>query len=613
MRFTYYAQTLFIFFTYLILSAAPFFPYLQQQPVEHAYLIIGVEIFAWAFIWSLFKKPSWFHFLLIPAFLALPIEIYLHLFYKQGISPHHLGLILETSPKEALEFLGSKAWLLLFILIACIYWWWLSWQCTRRAKHLQWSGVSRFIPVILLSLFLASWAYGEKFGVQEAPARITASNNDEEETDAPDSTAEAQSASALASNPYNLPPLPYWANLSIDAVLLNDTRPFGLGMIVYNFWSERHYLTQLATKNTHFQFHTKQQKTTNTPQIFIMVIGESSRYDRWSLNGYRRDTNPLLSKIDNLTPLSNVVTAVSATRLSVPIIISRKPATHSLQAGFSEKSFLSAFKEAGFKTFWLSNQMSFGQFDTPVSVFAKEADVLQFINFGGFTDHSSFDEALLTPLERAINDPSPKKLIVLHTLGNHWNYSHRYPKEFDKWKPSLFGVNNPAYTDIKIKPQLNNSYDNSILYTDWFLSEVINRLQNTKLLSSLIYVSDHGQTLYDGSCNLAFHGHNTQYEFHIPVFVWVSDLYKSTFPKKVEQLVQHQHAPLSTENMFHSFVDMADIQYPKQRLEWSLFNTQLTHHKRYVDSHGWSNYDRSTFKGDCKEVIDKGKPLTQSK
>jgi glucan phosphoethanolaminetransferase (alkaline phosphatase superfamily) len=116
-----------------------------------------------------------------------------------------------------------------------------------------------------------------------------------------------------------------------------------------------------------------------------MVIGESSRYDRWSLNGYARETNPLLKQEANLVALPDVITSVSATRLSVPVIISRKPATQSLKDGFSEKSFLTAFKEAGFKTFWLSNQISFGKFDTPVSVFAKEADVVEFLNLGGFT------------------------------------------------------------------------------------------------------------------------------------------------------------------------------------------------------------------------------------
>jgi glucan phosphoethanolaminetransferase (alkaline phosphatase superfamily) len=115
----------------------------------------------------------------------------------------------------------------------------------------------------------------------------------------------------------------------------------------------------------------------------------------------------------------------------------------------SRKNFLTAYKEAGFKTFWLSNQISFGQFDTPVSVFAKEADVIQFMNLGGFTNNSNFDQILLEPLQHAIADPAPKKLIVLHTLGNHWNYSQRYPKAFDKWQPSLFGVDKPVYTDTE--------------------------------------------------------------------------------------------------------------------------------------------------------------------
>ena len=172
---------------------------------------------------------------------------------------------------------------------------------------------------------------------------------------------------------------------------------------------------------------------------------------------------------------------------------------------------------------------------------------------------------------------------------------------------------NPAYTDLKLKPELNNSYDNSILYTDWFLSQVIGKLKASKQLSSMMYVSDHGQTLYDGTCNLAFHGHNTQYEFHVPAFVWYSDLYKATFPAKVELLRKNKRAKLATENVFHSLLDMANVRYPTEQLEWSFLNKKFKQHKRYVDSYGWTDYDNATLKGDCREVIDKGKPLVQEK
>ena len=120
-------------------------------------------------------------------------------------------------------------------------------------------------------------------------------------------------------------------------------------------------------------------------------------------------------------------------------------------------------------------------------------------------------------------------------------------------------MDKPVYTDTAIKPQLNNSYDSSILYTDWFLANVIGMLKQSEQRTALMYVADHGQTLYDNSCNLAFHGHNTQYEFHVPAFVWYSERYAARHPGKVAQLKQHSQARLATENAFHTPLDLADI------------------------------------------------------
>ena len=80
-----------------------------------------------------------------------------------------------------------------------------------------------------------------------------------------------------------------------------------------------------------------------------------------------------------------------------------------------------------------------------MSVFAKEADRVEFLNLGGLHTRSSYDEVLLGPYARALADPAPKKLIVLHTIGSHWNYAHRYPARFDRWTPSLLGVDKPAH------------------------------------------------------------------------------------------------------------------------------------------------------------------------
>ena len=580
-------DTLYLLLTYAALSAMPFAGRLLGAPqgaqFENPWQLLGAGLFAWIAAWALFKRPAWFHWALLPAFLALPTELYLLAYYGQGISTHHLGVIAETSPSEALEFLGGKAWLLGAVLVAVLLWFGSTWAVAWRTRELDWNDRSRLLVLAVLGSCAAVLAYGHTYGVAQ----------------------KAASPAASASPP----PLPHWARLPFDTGVFARSWPFGLTARGVDFYKERIYLAELNRRSAAFRFGARQAGDTHGPQVVVMVLGESSRYDRWSLNGYPRETNPLLAQEKNLVMLKDVITPVSATRLSVPVIISRKPAMQSLKDGFSEKSFLSAFKEAGFKTFWISNQVSFGKFDTPVSVFAKEADDVQFLNLGGFSGASNHDAVMLAPLRRAVADPAQKVLVVLHTLGSHWNYGHRYPKEFDRWHPSLTAIAKPDYTDTRIEPQINNSYDSAILYTDWFLSNVIGLLKESGLPASLLYVADHGQTLYDKSCKIAFHGHNTQYEFHIPAFAWYSESYRERFPAKVAQLKRHRAARLSTENMFHTLLDMADIRYPGERLEWSFVSPQWKRHKRYVDSYGWTDYDDATMRGDCREVIAKGKPL----
>ena len=570
---------LFVLATYALLSCMAFLPWALGLPLERPSQLVAIAFIGWLTLWSVFKRPAWFHWLLLPAFLALPVNLYLYTYYSQGISTHHLGILFETSPAEALDFLGAKVWLLAGVLVAMLAWWGGSWYAACKTRALDWNDPSRFVvlAVLLLALGAGWWAREDV-------------------------------------NTGHPTPLPEWARVPLDADAFAASWPFGLAARAYDFYIERRYLAELAQRSAHFKFGARlaapMQEGEMREQTIVVVLGESSRYDRWSLNGYARKTNPLLEQEANIVSMRDVITAVSATRLSIPVIMSRKPATQSLKADFAEKSFLTAFREAGYKTWWLSNQISFGKFDTPVSVLAQEANVVEFLNPGGFSDHSNLDDVLLAPLQRALNDPAPYKLVVLHSMGSHWNYAHRYPKHFDEWKPSLFGIDKPVYTDLDIKPQLNNSYDNAILYTDWFLAQVVKQLKTVAQPSALAYVADHGQTLYDGGCRVAFHGHNSQYEFHVPAFFWYSDAYADLYPDKVAQLKAHRKARLSTENVFHTVVDLGAIRYPDEKLDWSIASPTLRRHPRYVDSYGWTDYDTATPTGDCREMLAKGKKLT---
>ncbi|NML63402.1 phosphoethanolamine transferase [Massilia sp. RP-1-19] len=608
--------TLYLLLTYICLSAVPFVPALLGKPLARPWQVLGIELLAWMAAWAVFRRPARFHWLLIPAFLALPTEIYLLTYYGQGISTHHLGIIAETSPMEAMEFLGSTVWLMLAVLAGAAAWWFTTWRATRSTRQLDWNDSSRIVALVALIAGAAVWGYGHEFGIAAHSAPEVKRALPPLAHLAKAKTEPVKAAPAITGAGHtgrNLPPLPQWAQLPFDFEAFAQSWPFGLMARGADYYKERQHLAELGRRSSNFRFGARQAAPDAAPETVVLVLGESSRYDRWSLNGYTRDTNPLLRQEANLVTLPDVITAVSATRLSVPVIISRKPSMQSLKDGFAEKSFITAFKEAGFKTYWLSNQISFGEYDTPVSVFAKEADVIQFLNLGGFTNNSNFDEILLDPLRIALADATPKKLIVLHSLGSHWNYSQRYPKAFDKWQPSLLGMDKPLYTDVKLKAHLNNSYDSSILYTDWFLAQVIGKLKGAEHRSALVYVADHGQSLYDGSCKLGFHGHNTQNDFHVPAFVWYSDAWRERYPDKVDQLARHRGAKLATENMFHTLLDIGDIHYSGERLERSFVNSAFAEHKRYVDSYGWSNYDNANFKGDCREVIDRGTPLKREK
>jgi glucan phosphoethanolaminetransferase (alkaline phosphatase superfamily) len=158
-------RNLYVALTYLLLSSMPFAQGLFGRPVEHAGQMLGLEVLCWTGAWGLFKRPAWFHWMLLPAFVALPVELYLQVFYGQGISTHHLGIIAETSPVEAMEFLGRKVWLLLATAIGVLAWFVTSWVAASRTRDLDWTDISRWVVLAVLGLGAGVFAYGIEFGV----------------------------------------------------------------------------------------------------------------------------------------------------------------------------------------------------------------------------------------------------------------------------------------------------------------------------------------------------------------------------------------------------------------------------------------------------------------
>ena len=337
-------------------------------------------------------------------------------------------------------------------------------------------------------------------------------------------------------------------------------------------------------------------------QAVVLVIGESARADRWGVNGYPRPTSPELSSMGNLVTLGDAVSVAAATRLSVPIILTRKPADLAESYAFPERSVISLFKEAGFHTAWLSNQALVGQFDTPISVYAKEADEVRFLNPSSYKGQTPYDEVLLQPLKQVLASQHDAVFVVVHTLGSHFNYRHRYPADFDRFQPSPRQDDPVSLHDKRWKEALSNAYDNSILYADHVLGEVVDALRASgRERALMLYVSDHGEDLFDNRCQHSGHGRGTPNGFRVPYFVWYSDAYAARFPEKIEALHANRQKQLTTETVFESLADAAAIQFPTQDVSRSVLSDAYRERQRRVlTAAGLVNFDAAAVGSACE-------------
>jgi heptose-I-phosphate ethanolaminephosphotransferase len=320
----------------------------------------------------------------------------------------------------------------------------------------------------------------------------------------------------------------------------------------------------LIAKRSQFSFGAT-RPSDRSGEIFVWIVGESSRPENWSLFGYARDTTPRLRRIPGVVPLTDVMTTAPETRLAVPSMLSHNPITdwRSVQA---QKSVVAAFDEAGFDTFWLSTQ-NVDAWAGIVPQIATEADTVRYFS-------QSFDGALLEEFRKILASPRAPDgnlFIVLHTKGSHFEYVRRYPAAFAHFATAHAGR----------RDKIVDAYDNSILYTDWFLSELIAMLAKTGSDSALLYSSDHGENLLDDSRQLLGHTRGTAHDLHTAVFFWLSDAMRDNHRELASQLAHNSTLPLSLDNLSHSMLDLAGIRTSSYDPSFSVFNRAFIVHPRF--------------------------------
>jgi glucan phosphoethanolaminetransferase (alkaline phosphatase superfamily) len=305
---------------------------------------------------------------------------------------------------------------------------------------------------------------------------------------------------------------------------------------------------------------------TSSRQIVVLVLGESARAASFQLNGYERETTPLLLKTEGVLSFRDVIAPATVTLMSVPLIMTPARAPW-LGRASGMPSLVSVFKQAGYHTAWLSTQRKHGRYDTASSIYAHDADEQHFLS-GIFAPGDGayagvLDGDLLQPVDQLIKRGHDKLLIILHTMGSHQHYSDRYPPEFNHF-PSVPAKCEPdplrgGYTEDQIT-NLTNAYDNSIRYTDWFLAQVIERLKAAQCVSTLVYVADHGQNTGRAKMLPFAHGTMTRDVVQVPMIAWLSEAHHQQFPTQANALKDRVNTPLSADATFHLLADLAGLQ-----------------------------------------------------
>jgi len=289
---------------------------------------------------------------------------------------------------------------------------------------------------------------------------------------------------------------------------------------------------------------------------FILIIGETARTQNFSLNGYGRNTNPILSTYDDVISFRNVESAGTSTAISVPAIFSNKSRKEfKVEDAKYEENFIDIIQNTGYEVLWKENDNGCKGVCNRV-----KTEVMDPKKNPKYCDGTyCYDEIMLEGLEEYLRNLKKDTFIVLHAIGSHGpTYYKRYPEEFKVFTPTC----RTAELQNCQKEDIVNTYDNTILYTDFFLSKVINTLKKfPNLEAGMLYVSDHGESL--GENGLYLHG--VPYavapdeQTKVPMILWMSETMQREDHIDYACMKKYINEKLSHDNIFHSMVGLMEI------------------------------------------------------
>ncbi len=304
------------------------------------------------------------------------------------------------------------------------------------------------------------------------------------------------------------------------------------------------------------------------PVLSLIVIGETARSQNHSLNGYARETNPELAN-KSIISFKDVNSCGTATAVSLPCMFSNfDRQSYSYKNGISNENVLDVLQHAGVNVAWWDNNT--GDKKIAARVKSRKFTNMSNVEFcsSGECDDGIFQQ-YVAEFAKTITEDT---VLVLHLIGSHGpTYYLRYPDAYENFKPAC---NTAEFKDCTPE-EITNSYDNTIFYTDHILAQTIDLLsKQDNLLTSMVYVSDHGESL--GENGLYLHGAPyfmaPETQTKVPMVVWMSPEYQKQFGIDQSCIAQQADQTMSHANLFHSVLGMLDIQTTMRKEKLDIFS-----------------------------------------
>ncbi|QRJ65791.1 phosphoethanolamine transferase CptA [Azospira restricta] len=462
--------------------------------------------------------------------------------YGQEFSQSALYIVFESNPAEAGEYLGNYfAWWMppaALAYTAGAVWLWRGLRPLAMPRRQAWA----IVALVLLVVFL--------------PATLK--------------TARKRSLLSEA-----------WAESVMNRLEPAVPWQFAFGLVRYE--EQLAQMQSLLEKNKSLPPLAKLVDANGgLPATLVLVIGESTNRQHMGLYGYARDTSPQLQALHGqLTAFDNVIASrpytIETLQQALTFADQENPDLH-----LSRPSLMNLMKQAGYKTYWITNQQTLSKRNTMLTNFSEQTDEQVYLNHTRSQNSYQFDGNVLTPFARILGDAAERRFIVVHLLGTHMRYEYRYPPEFEHFKDAS-GL--PGWVGDKHLAMINH-YDNAVRYNDFVVASLVERLAAAGGRSLMLYFADHGEDVYDTPPH-DFIGRNeaspTPAMYTVPFLLWRSPEWQAAHPRSFAGQTGRLY---QTAHLIHTWADLAGLSFDGYDPTKSVVNERFKERPLWVGAPG---------------------------